>query len=82
MSRPISATLTRDRFGAPLVVLESEPFNRLEIYPRHLREMAHRLDALAAMAERLPTGGKHFAPTKVVLGGGVQSGNTNGANDE
>ena len=65
---PISATLTRCRHGQPLVELTSEPFNGLEIRPKDLRHMAQQLLALTETATRLPTGGKHFAPTRVVLG--------------
>lgn len=63
-----TATLTRCGQGQPLVVLESSPFNGLEIRPGDLRALAQRLSALAEMATKLPTGGKHFRPTKVQLG--------------
>ena len=65
---PINATLTRCRHGQPLVVLDSEPFNGMEIRPNDLRRLAQHLTALADMAARLPTGGKHFRPTKVNFG--------------
>jgi hypothetical protein len=68
MNRPIHATLTRCRDGQPLVVLDSEPFNGMEIRPHHLRRLAQQLAALATLADRMPTGGKHFRPTKVQLG--------------
>lgn len=68
MLPPTTATLTRCRHGQPLVVLESAPFNGLEIRPGDLRALAQRLAALADMAAKLPTGGKHFRPTKVQLG--------------
>jgi len=67
-ARPINATLTRCRHGQPLVVLDSEPFNGMEIRPHDLRRLAQQLTALADMAARLPTGGKHFRPTKVNFG--------------
>jgi DNA-binding XRE family transcriptional regulator len=57
--KPIAATVTRDRHGAPLVVLEGQPFNGLEIYPAALREMASQLDALARLAASRPTGAKY-----------------------
>lgn len=68
MSRPINATVNRDRHGQPLVIIDSEPFNGLEIRPIDLRAMAQHLTALADMANKLPTGGKHFRPTKVQMG--------------
>jgi hypothetical protein len=64
----VTATLTRCRHGAALVELTSEPFNGMEIRPGALREMAQRLTAIADMAAKLPTGGKHFKPTTVVVG--------------
>lgn len=67
-ARPITATLTRCRHGQPLVVLDSEPFNDMEIRPHDLRRLAQQLNALADMAVRLPTGGKHFRPTHVIFG--------------
>lgn len=63
----IKATLTRCRHGQALVVLEGQPFNGLEIRPGALREMAQQLNALADMAARLPTGGKHWRPTQVQM---------------
>lgn len=67
-TRQISATLTRCRHGQALIVLEDRPFNGLEIRPHELRQLASELTALAEMAARLPTGGKHFRPTRVVIG--------------
>jgi hypothetical protein len=64
----VTATLTRCYDGSPLVVLTSEPFNGLEIRPSGLRQLAVRLGAIADMAGKLPTGGKYFKPTKVVMG--------------
>lgn len=63
----LCATLTKDRHGQPLVVLDGRPFNGLDIYPTDLRRMAQQLNALADMAAKLPTSGKHFRPTKVVM---------------
>lgn len=63
----IAATLTRDRHAQPLVVLDSQPFNGLEITPQALRHMAQQLDALADMAGKLPTGGKRWRPTRVQM---------------
>ena len=65
----IKATVTRCRHGQPLVVLDGGPFNGLEIRPQELRTLAQNLNALAEMAARLPTGGKRFRPTRVVIGG-------------
>jgi hypothetical protein len=67
MNRPLHATLTRCRNNQPLVVLGSEPFNGMEIRPHDLRRLAQQLAALADMADRLPTGGKHYRPTKVQI---------------
>lgn len=67
MNRPIHATLTRCRDGQPLIVLDSEPFNGMEIRPHALIRLAQQLNALAGMAVNLPTGGKHFRPTKVQM---------------
>ena len=64
----LHATLTRCRHGQPLVVLDSEPFNGMEIRPHDLRRLAQHLAALADLAARLPTGRKHFHPTQVTLG--------------
>ena len=64
----ITATLTRDRNSNALVVLDSAPFNGLEIRPHDLRLMAQQLTAIADMAARLPLGGKHWKPTKVEVG--------------
>lgn len=68
MKPAINATLTRCRNSLPLVVLNSAPFNGLEIRPNELRQMAQELSALADMAARLPMGGKHWRPTHVQLG--------------
>ncbi len=69
MNTPIHATLTRCRHGQPLVVLNSEPFNGMEIRPHDLRRLAQHLAALADMANKLPLSGKYFRPTKVQMGG-------------
>jgi len=65
---PLTATLTRDRHGQPLVALDGGPFNGLEIAPAALRELAQHLDAVACMAARRPTGGKYFRPVCVPVG--------------
>lgn len=67
MNRPLHATLTRCRDSQPLVVLDSAPFNGMEIRPHDLRLLAQQLTALADMADRLPTGGKHYRPIKVQI---------------
>lgn len=64
----IQATLTRCHDGQALIELHGQPFNGLEIRPGALREMAQQLNALAEMAARLPTGGKHWRPTQVQMG--------------
>lgn len=65
----INATVTRCRGGQPLIVLDGGPFNGLEIRPQELRRLAQNLTALAEMAIRMPTAGKRFRPTRVVIGG-------------
>jgi hypothetical protein len=66
----IAATLTKDRHGQPLVTLDGQPFNGLEIYPADMRRMAQQLNALADMATKLPMGGKHWKPTIVHIESG------------
>lgn len=68
MTIAIQSTLTRCRHGQPLVVLDSEPFNGMEIRPVDLLRLAQQLTVLAGMASQLPTGGKHWHPTKVRMG--------------
>lgn len=65
---PIAATLTRDRRAKSLVTLNGGPFNGVDIYPEELRHMAQQLLAVADMATKLPTSGKHWRPTTVTLG--------------
>ncbi len=65
---PLQATITRCRDSQALVVLDSQPFNGLELRPSELRQLAQQLCALADMAARLPTGGKHWRATKVSMG--------------
>lgn len=48
--RAIAATLTRDRHGRALVVLDSEPFNGLEASPAELLALAQTLNHLAHAA--------------------------------
>lgn len=69
MSCPIHATVTRCRNGQAMVVLDSEPFNGMEVRPHELRRLAENLTALADMANHLPMGGKHWKPTTVQIGG-------------
>ncbi|MDR2187013.1 MAG: hypothetical protein LBE62_03050 [Azonexus sp.] len=64
----ISATLTRCRDKKPLVVLDSRPFNGLEIRPDELRILAQELLRLANAAAALPTGRKSFCPVKIEIG--------------
>lgn len=68
----IVATLNRCRHGQPLVELTSQPFSGLEIRPDELRHMAQQLIAIADLAVRLPTGGKHWRPTRIELCAGPQ----------
>jgi hypothetical protein len=70
---PINATVTRCRYGQALIVLDGGPFNGTEIRPHDLRQLAQQLTALAEMASRLPVGGKHFHPTRVVIEKGMPS---------
>lgn len=64
---PLSATLTRCRDKRPLIDLHAAPFNGLEIRPAELRMLAQQLMDLADAAERLPTKGKYWRPTTVVM---------------
>lgn len=67
MSSPIKATITRCRHGQALLELSGGPFNGVAFRPGELRQIAQQLTALADMAARLPTGGKHWRPTQVVI---------------
>lgn len=64
---PLRATLTRCRAKQRLIELHSAPFNGLEIRPADLRMLAQQLVDLADAAERLPTAGKYWRPTPVVM---------------
>lgn len=64
----LQATLTRCRHNNALVVIESSPFNGMEIRPADLRRLAQQLIAIAVMAERMPLGGKRWKPTRVEIG--------------
>lgn len=68
MQKIVNATLTRCRDQKPLVTLDSEPFNGIEIRPADLLALAQQLTEIANLANILPTKGKHFSPTKVCLG--------------
>lgn len=63
-----AATLTRDRHGNPLVMLNGGPFNGVDVYPADLRRMAQQLAAVADIAIKRPTSGKHWKPVTVTLG--------------
>jgi hypothetical protein len=67
LNNPIVATITRDRNGWPLVVLDGEPFNGVETSPQKLRSLAQQLAALADVACKTPMKGKKFRPLKVTL---------------
>lgn len=66
---PLEATITRCRDSQALVELDSHPFNGLTLRPAELRALGAQLTALADMAGKLPTGGKHWRATKVSMGG-------------
>lgn len=68
----LKATLTICRHGMPLVVLDSEPFNGLEVRPADLLRLAGQFVELAGMTLRMPTGNKNFCPTKVTLAGDAE----------
>lgn len=68
----LQATLTRCRYGNALIQLESRPFNGMEIRPTELRRLAQQLIATADMADRLPLGGKHWKPTRMMVGDATQ----------
>jgi hypothetical protein len=69
---PLTATLTRDRHGQPLVVLDGGPFADVEIKPAALRELAQHLDALARLAVSRNAVGKHRRPLVVTVGDAQQ----------
>lgn len=69
MSKIVKATLTRCRDQKPLVVLNSEPFNGMEIRPCDLLALAQHLTEIAELSAAHKTDGKLFAPLNVVLGG-------------
>lgn len=71
MSHTVKATLTRCREKKPLVVLDSEPFNGMEIRPADLLALAQQLTEIAKWASAIETKAKHFAPTKVQLSPGT-----------
>jgi hypothetical protein len=64
----LQATLTRCRHSNALVVIDSSPFNGMEIRPADLRRLAQQLIAIADMADHLPLGGKRWKPTRVEIG--------------
>jgi len=68
MPKIVKATLTRCRDQKPLVVIDSEPFNGLEIRPNDLLVLAQQLTEIANLATATPTKSRHFSPTKVCLG--------------
>lgn len=66
MTHVTTATITRDRHGQPLLVLDGTLFNGWEVHPATLRSMALQLQVLADMAARQP-GGKRWAPLRITL---------------
>lgn len=74
----LKATLTRCRHSNALVVVESSPFNGMEIRPADLRCLAQQLIAIADMADRLPLGEKHWKPTRVEIGATLSGEASNG----
>lgn len=65
MTYPLKAKLTRCRHSQALVVLESEPFNGLEIRPDELRALAQQLTTLAEMSDCMDTRSKYWRETRV-----------------
>lgn len=65
MQKRIEATLTRDRFNKPLVVIESPLGNGMEASPAQLRALADVLCRIADEADARPTTGRHFVPVKI-----------------
>lgn len=61
-----TATITRDRNGQPLLVLDGTLFNGWEVSASDLRSVSLQLQALADLATRQPTG-KRWAPLRVTL---------------
>ncbi|TAG43998.1 MAG: hypothetical protein EAZ30_17680 [Betaproteobacteria bacterium] len=65
--RVLQATITRCANGQALVELDSQPFNGLALRPAELKALSQQLNALADMAGKLPTGGKRWRATKVIM---------------
>lgn len=60
----ITALLTCCRNKRPLVVLESSPFNGMEIRPEDLRDLANELVVIANLAE-VDVQKKNWKPVRV-----------------
>lgn len=69
MNKPIQATLTLCRHHQPLVVLDSEPFNGMELRPDDLLRLAQRFADLAEIANDMHAKGRLFRPVKVQMSG-------------
>jgi hypothetical protein len=67
LNTPIAATITRDRQGQPLIILDGQPFNGVECSPAKLRGLAQQLAGLADMAGNTVMKGKHFRAQRVTL---------------
>lgn len=66
----VTALLTRCRNKRPLIVLESNPFNGLEIRPEDLHDLAKELITIANLAER-DCGQSNLKPVRVEHTSGV-----------
>ena len=62
-----ATTFTRCRDGKPLMGLDGQPFNGLEIRPDALRRLGETLMWLADLGEALPTEGRYWKATSVEL---------------
>jgi hypothetical protein len=67
LNDPIAATITRDRHGQPLIILDGQPFNGVECSPHKLRSLAQQLAGLADISSNTVLKGKFFKPMKVTL---------------
>lgn len=65
----IACTINRGKDGQPLVELElGAPRDLAALSPMDLEMLGQRLLAVAALAKRMPMGGKHWQVTRMVVG--------------
>lgn len=64
---PLDITVKRCKNAHPLISIHSAPFEGLELRPNALIGLGQSLIAAAELANRLPTGGKHWRATRVFI---------------